>query len=178
MSACSSDAPPTITGPSTTTPRATTTTQGSTESTAAVASEEDTIKSQYLAFWDTRFALNESPPSTARTLEEVATGAQLQRASEETAANRSAGLAFRRPEKSVARRTVEVRDVVGDLANVSDCAVSDGIVYRVVTGEVVSSAATTRSIDAVMRRVDGAWKVETTKVLQQWEGVAGCALAS
>jgi hypothetical protein len=178
--ACSSGNTPTISQPATsasTTPRPTTSAEG-TATTGAAESDEDAIKRQYLAFWETRFGANENPPSSTRPFDDVATGKQLERTQAETSANRDAGLAFRRPQNSVARRSIEVREVAGDSADITDCAVSDGIVYRVATGEVVSSSTTTRSIDAVMRRSGGVWRLESTRVLQEWEGVAGCALAS
>jgi hypothetical protein len=179
MSACSSDAPPTITGPSTTTPRATTTTQGSTESTAAVASEEDLIKSRYAAFWDARFAANEEPVDpNAPALREVATGSQLENVVAETAKRKSDGLAFRRPANSVARRSVQVVEHGDGEATVQECSVNDGVLYRVATGEVVDDSVVTHSVEARLRIVDGVWKVESTRLLQKWQGVAGCALSS
>ncbi len=66
----------------------------------------------------------------------------------------------------------------GDTAELQDCVTNDGIVYRVATGEVVDSSVVTRSLSATMRLVDGAWKLADTRVLQEWEGVAGCAQSS
>jgi hypothetical protein len=63
-------------------------------------------------------------------------------------------------------------------ATVQDCSVNDGVLYRVATGEIVDDSVVTNSVEAVLRLVDGSWKVESTRLLQKWEGVAGCALSS
>jgi hypothetical protein len=54
---------------------------------------------------------------------------------------------------------------------------NDGVVYRVKSGDVIDDAVGTSSLEAVMRRIDGVWKLESTKLLQHWDGVSGCALA-
>jgi hypothetical protein len=139
---------------------------------------ESTIEMAYRAFWDARFAANsESPSPSAPSLETVATGAQLERARAELEANRASGVAFRRPAQSIARRVVAVVKVEGNRAEVTDCSVNDGVVYRVSTGEVLSSSVSTRSLDAVMAFEGGVWKLESTTVVQEWEGEAGCALS-
>jgi hypothetical protein len=165
-------------GRTTTTSRDLTTTSGPGDAADDGSSSETLIKERYLKFWEARFEANEAPVNPELpALRELATGPQLERVLAETRANQEAGLAFRRPEPSVARHDAEVGAVVGDRADVRDCIVSDGVVYRTATGEIVSSTVTTRSVDAVMRLVEDSWRVESTSVLQQWEGVAGCALA-
>jgi hypothetical protein len=121
---------------------------------------------------------SERADSPAPALEEVATGPQLERTRAEAQANKAAGVAFKAAAPSVARRDVNVESIEGDLARLTDCAVNDGVVYRISTGEVLSDSVSTRSIDAVMRRVGDRWLLESTSVVQEWEGVAGCALSS
>ena len=58
-----------------------------------------------------------------------------------------------------------------------DCATNDGVVYRVATGQVLDDGVVTRSVEATMRRVDGAWRLADSRVIQEWKGVAGCALS-
>lgn len=143
------------------------------------ADPEAEVRAAYLRFWDARFAANlAAPDPSAPALDQVATGAQLGRTTAELEANRDAGIAFRRPSPSVARRKVDVDLVDSGTATIHDCAVNDGIVYRVATGEIVSSSVSTRSLDAVMKHIGGSWLLESTSVVQEWEGVAGCALAS
>ncbi|HRW42149.1 MAG TPA: hypothetical protein P5193_11430, partial [Microthrixaceae bacterium] len=66
----------------------------------------------------------------------------------------------------------------GDRAVVQECVVDDGLVVSRDTGEVVDDSVSTHNVQAEMLRVDGVWKVSEARLLQQFEGVAGCALAS
>ncbi len=56
--------------------------------------------------------------------------------------------------------------------------IDDDVVYRYTTGEVVNAAVSTNSVEGTMRRIGGVWKLEAARLLQRWEGVAGCALSS
>lgn len=151
---------------------------GSTSSTAAPSTVEQEITTRYAAFWQARFEANQNPPNPDHPgLKEYATGEQLDNVVEETRRNLSGGLAIRKPEDSVARSSVRVVKVDGDEASLQECVVDDGVIYRYRTGEVVNDKVATHSVEASMRRVDGVWKVARTRLLQRWEGVAGCALA-
>jgi hypothetical protein len=162
-----------------------TTTSGPTSTTSGPATTSTTIDPQadvvarYRMFWQVRFEANREPvnPDDPR-FAEYATGQQLANVVKETRERRDNGLAIRRPEPSVADLRVQVLEIDGDTALLQDCTVDDGIVYRVPGGDVVDSEVVTYSVAATMRRVDGAWKLDHTKVIQKWEGVAGCALAA
>lgn len=154
------------------------TTSSSTTSTGAANSVEQEIAARYAAYWQARFDANQNPPNPDHPgLREYATGEQLDNVVDETRRNLDDGLALRKPENSVARSSVRVVTVTGDEATLQECVVDDGIVYRFRTGEVVNDTVATHSVEASMRRVDGEWKVATTRLLQRWEGVAGCARA-
>lgn len=181
-SACSGDSEGAIPTPSTQRRSATTSTTAvsasSTTTTAGATSVEQEITSRYLAFWDARFEANQATPNPDHPgLREYATGAQLENVLAETTRNRDQGIAFRRPEPSVYKRRVRVVAIEGDTARLQDCVTNDGVVYRIATGEVIDDSVGTRSLEAVMRRVEGRWRLESTRVIQEWEGVAGCALA-
>ena len=162
-------------------PDGTTTTTSSTaptSTTAKPASIEDEVTARYLAYWDARLAANEEgAPESDDELRDLATGAQLEQVLEETVRNREEGIAFRRPESSVAEHRVSIIEIADDVARLHDCSVNDGIVYRVATGEVIDDSVGTNSVEATMRLVDGVWKLEAARLLQQWDGMAGCALA-
>ena len=179
VSACSGDDAAIPAGTTTTLPSKTSvTSDNATTTTRAAASVEADITQRYEAFWDERFAANQAPVDPAKAgLREFATGAQLNEVIAETTRNRDEGIAFRRPKDTVYKRRVHVISVEGDVARVQDCVTNDGIVYRVASGEVVDDKVATNSLEAVMRRVDGVWKLESTKLLQRWDGVSGCALA-
>lgn len=171
------------TSSSTTSTTTTTTTEQTTSSSTSpeddAAALEAEITDRYLAFWEARFDANTEPvnPNDPR-LAELATGAQLDNVVEETKQRADAGLALRRPEDSLTERRPRVVELDGDEATIQDCAINDSIVYRVDTGEVIDDSVVTRSVSATMRLVDGQWRLEATRELQKWEGVAGCALAS
>lgn len=187
VASCSDDGDqanaPSSSSSSSTTSTSTTTTEPTTSSSAPpeddAAALEAEITDRYLAFWDARFEANTEPvnPDDPR-LAEFATGAQLDNVVEETRQRVDAGLALRRPEDSVTERRPRVVELDGDEATIQDCAINDSIVYRVATGEVIDDSIVTRSVSATMRLVDGEWRLEGTRELQKWEGVAGCALAS
>ena len=158
----------------TTTTRPTTTTTTEPEQTA----EEEAVE-RYLAFWDARFEANSEPVNPDHpALREYATGEQLENVLEETRRNAREGRAFRRPENSQGRRSVRVVRIEGESAMLQDCVVNDGVVYRVDTGEVIDDSVVTHSVEATMARVDGEWKLESARLVQRWEGVAGCALSA
>ena len=154
------------------------TTNTSTTSTPAADTVEQEIADRYAAYWQARFEANQNPPNPDHPgLREYATGEQLDNVVEETRRNLDEGRALRKPENSVARSSVRVVKVTGDEATLQECVVDDGVVYRFRTGEVVNDTVATHSVEASMRRVDGVWRVATTRLLQRWEGIAGCALA-
>ena len=94
----------------------------------------------------------------------------------ETTQRSDQGLALRPAAEQVAEQhRVKVVSVEGDTTILQDCATDDDVVYRVSNGEVVNDRVTTRNVEATMRRVDGVWKLVHTRVVQTWEGVAGCA---
>lgn len=172
LSACSGDDDSVADPTSTTRPTASTTT---TEAEDPVATE---IANRYERFWEVRLAANREPvnPDDSR-LAELAINSQLDQVVTETRQRREQGLALRSPESSVTEHRVKVVRVDGDAASVQDCITDGDIVYRVATGETIDDKVVTRNVMATMRRVDGVWKLADTRVVQTWEGVAGCALS-
>lgn len=175
LAGCSDDRDPIAGASSTTAPAVPTSAPATTPTTQDAATE---IVARYNQFWEVRFEANRHPvnPSDPR-FGQYATGQQLDNLLTETRQRRDQGLAIRRPDQSVAQRRVKVVDVLAESATLQECSINDGVVYRVSTGQVVDDSVVTRSVVATMRRVDGAWKLAETRVVQQWEGVAGCALS-
>ena len=163
------------TGPASTT-ESTTTTSGSTP---PGESTEDEIVARYIAYWDARFAANSGTPNPDDpALRDLATGAQLDAVIAETRANLENGLAFRPATNPSDIQRVDVIQLVGDHAVVQECVVTDGVIYRRDTGEVVDGEVYTQNIRGELQHVNGAWRVSAARLIQQWEGVAGCAHAS
>lgn len=173
-----------ISEPATTTSRAPTTASTSTSTTTSTSpsdgsqSDDQELVDRYVGFWDARLAANEAPPNPDDpSLAEFATGPQLDNVTAETRQRLADGLALRSADPSRSSHDVTVISQTADRAELQDCFVSDGIVYRTDTGEVIDDSVVTRSVSADMVLVDGVWKLERATVVQQWEGIAGCALA-
>jgi hypothetical protein len=136
------------------------------------------VVARYRQFWDVRFDANRDPVNPADPrFAQLAVDPQLANVVTETRQRREQGLALRRPDPSVTQRRVKVVEMTTDTATLQDCATNDGIVYRVATGQVLDDSVVTRSVSATMRRVDGTWRLAEARVLQEWKGVAGCALS-
>lgn len=141
-------------------------------------SDDQELVDRYVGFWDARLAANESPPNPDDpALAEFATGPQLDNVMAETRQRLDDGLALRSADPSRTSHDVTVISQTADRAEIQDCFVNDGVVYRPDTGEVIDDSVVTRSVSADMVLVDGVWKLERATVVQQWEGIAGCALA-
>ena len=160
--------------------RSTTTTtdrRSTAETTVPPTDDERAAIDQYVGFWRARLEANAPPNPDHPSLAEFAVGAQLDNVINETRRRRDEGLAIRRPENSVSKHDVAVVSAAPDEITLQDCSVNDGVIYRVATGEVVNDDVVTQNIRATMRLVDGKWKLERAELVQEWPGVAGCALA-
>lgn len=139
-------------------------------------SEEAAVLAAYQAYWDTYFRANQDPPqATYEDLEQIAAGAALETVRSSTFSYRETGRVFRRPDPSVVEHRAEVVEVAGDTATVRDCYIDDAWIETVDTGERANEGAGTQLSTAQMVREGGAWKVSTLTVEESWEGVAGCA---
>lgn len=158
-----------------------TTSTATTATTSAPPSQavEDEIIARYIAYWEARFTANSGTPNPDdAALREFATGEQLETVVNETRANLAQGLAFRRAASPSDFQRVTVIEVDGDHAVVQECVVADAVIVRRDTGEVVNDAVATHNVRGELLRVDGVWKVVSARLVQRWEGVAGCALGS
>lgn len=150
-----------------------------TEPASPATSAEQEIIDRYVAYWHARFAANSGTPNPDDpALREYATGEQLDAVIAETRTNLEQGVAFRRADDPAEFQRVTVVEVDGDRAVVQECVVSDGVIVRRDTGAVVNDDVATHNVRGELERVDGVWRVSAARLVQQWEGVAGCALAS
>jgi len=157
----------------------TSTTGGTTATTAPGTTPEQEVIDRYVGYWNARFTANEGTPDPDDpALREFATGEQLDAVITETQSNLDEGLAFQRPAEPHNIQRVTVIEIDGDHAVVQECVVSDGVIVRRETGEVVNDEVNTHNVQAEMSRVDGVWKVSSARLLQRFKGVSGCALAS
>lgn len=172
---------PTTSTTSTTTTTETTETTSTTSSTSAPTGQsvEEEIVARYIGYWDARFAANSGTPNPDDpALREFATGDQLETVMNETRDNLDQGLAFRPAANPSDIQRVNVVELDGDHAVVQECVVADGVIIRRANGEVINDEVATHNVRGELVRVDGAWKVSSARLIQRWEGVAGCALVS
>jgi hypothetical protein len=186
---CSTDdtvtPPATLPDGSSTTSSTSATSVASTQTTTSPPSEsagssvEDEIVARYVGFWDARFAANSGTPNPDDpALREFATGPQLEAVVAETRANLEQGLALRPADRPASVRRVTVVEIDGDRAVVQECAVTDGVIIRRDTSDIVDDEVYTQNVRGELLRVDGVWRLSAARLIQQWEGIVGCALAS
>lgn len=157
----------------------TTTTEATPVTTAPGTTAEQEVIDRYVGYWNARFNANAGVPNPDDpALRDFATGRQLDAVVAETQSNLDSGVAFERAAEPHNIQQVTVVEIDGDRAVVQECVVDDGLVVSRDTGEVVDDSVSTHNVQAEMLRVDGVWKVSEARLLQQFEGVAGCALAS
>ena len=157
----------------------TTTTEATPVTTAPGTTAEQEVIDRYVGYWNARFNANAGVPNPDDpALRDFATGRQLDAVVAETQSNLDSGVAFERAAEPHNIQRVTVVEIDGDRAVVQECVVDDGLVVSRDTGEVVDDSVSTHNVQAEMLRVDGVWKVSEARLLQQFEGVAGCALAS
>lgn len=164
--------------PTSTTPNSLLTTTTSSDP-STERSLEDEIIARYIGFWDARFAANSGTPNPDDPrLRDFATGDQLDAVVAETQTNLDSGLAFRRSANPADIQRVTVVEVSGRRAIVQECVVSDGVIVRRDSGEIINDEVSTHNVRGEMHRVRGEWRVASAELVQRWEGVAGCAHAS
>jgi hypothetical protein len=139
----------------------------------------DEIVRRYLAYWEARRSANTGIPDPASpALVALATGEQLAVVVGETQRNLDDGVTFQERPNPASIQRVRVVEVDGDRAEVQECVVDDELVVNRGTGAVVDDAITTHNVVANLERIDGEWRVSAARLVQRWEGIAGCALAS
>lgn len=164
---------------STTAAATTITTEGAPVTTAPGTTAEQEVIDRYVGYWTARFNANSGVPNPDDpALRDFATGRQLEAVITETQSNLDQGLAIDRAAEPHNFQRVTVVEIDGDRAVLQECVVDDGLIVRRDSGEVVDDSVSTHNVQAQMLRVDGVWKVSEARLLQQFEGVAGCALVS
>ena len=131
-------------------------------------------------YFEARAAANAEPapnPDDPR-LAEYASGEELTVVVANTATRRDAGQAIRAGDAGLADIGVGFVSADVSSASVGACAVDDGVIYDLTSGEIVNDDVVTHNYQIDLELIDGDWKVSRIARIQQWEGVAGCALAA
>ena len=141
---------------------------------------EEILADQIRGYFEARAAANAAPapnPDDPR-LAEFAVGEELAAVVASTEARRDAGQAIRPGDAGLATIRVGFVDAGASGASVAACAVDDGVIYDLATDAVVNDDVVTHNYQIDLELHDGVWKVSRIVRVQQWEGVAGCALSS
>ncbi len=141
--------------------------------------DQEAVIGAYLGFWNARNAANTGTPNPQDpALAEFATGGQLEWVIAETQRHLDEGVALRAAPNPANYHRIMGVAVDGETATVQACVVDDWLMVDRATGQVLNDAVSTQSAKGTLHFVEGAWRVAGTELLQKWEGVAGCALAS
>ncbi len=146
-----------------------------TSTTLSRADVEQAVLDAYLAGWEAKRISNDPPDPDFPGLAETHTGPALDQAVENRQAFERSGRVGRFPKDSIAETRAEVVSLGSDEAVVRDCSVDDGQIVIAETGEVVNDLVATVLFEGLMVLEDGRWKLRSLKVVEEWEGVAGCA---
>lgn len=147
--------------------------------TTSPSADEASIAERIRGYFDAREVANAAPSPDPEhpLLEEFATGSELANVIAETMARRDDGRAIRRGEQGLANVRVGSVVIGGSTTSAAVCSIDDGVVFDVASNEAIDDSVLTHNYTIEMALVDEAWKVNRIVRIQQWEGVAGCALA-
>ncbi len=119
----------------------------------------------------------ETPDPDDPLLARYATGKTLESVRAAAARNRDEGIVTALPPDSVSQQWAEVLSVDGDTARIRSCEVDDRLVVDAETGEALTPPhVSTLLLEVTLVREHGAWKVAHGGVVEEWDGIAGCAL--
>jgi len=138
------------------------------------------LADQIRGYFDARADANAAPvpnPDDSR-LAEFAVGEELASVVASTEARRDAGHAIRPGDAGLANVRVGFVDAGASGASAAACTVDDGVIYDLATDAVVNDDVVTHNYRIDLELHDGVWKLSRIVRVQQWEGVAGCALSS
>ena len=162
----------------TTTASTTTASTSTTESADLESNIESVLADRVRGYFDARASANAAPAPDPLSpgLAEYATGEELAAVVANTERRRDGGEAIRPGETALAEIRVAAGTVNRDSATVAACVIDDGVIFDVASGEVINDDVVTHNYQIELVLDGGVWKVARIVRVQQWEGVAGCAL--
>ncbi len=161
--------------------RPTATSEPATETTAADTTPatddvEQQVLDAYQEFWRVWLRANNPPNPDDPDLARVATGAELTTIRQAIRRSAEQGTFTRLPPGSHYRHTPTVTSMDGPVAIVSDCSFDDAEIVDTSTGRVLNGAIAIHRIDARLRLVGSAWRVEQVAITNRSDaGVEPCA---
>jgi hypothetical protein len=151
-------------------------TSESTTTTTAAPTEEEAILAAYQGYWDTWLAANDPPNPDHPDLAKYATGAALENERASIADHLAAGRLVRLPIASISEHRPLIQLMNKVEALMVDCSIDDGLLLRQSDGAVLDSSVATWRYAASLVNLGGEWKVDTIRVEEQLDGIAGCAI--
>ncbi len=136
---------------------------------------EQQVLAAYLASWEAWDAASDPADPDHPALAETHSGPALTAAAEQLEAWKATGRVVKYPDNSITEYRPEVASLDGDEALVRDCNIDDTQIVIAATGEIVNDQVVSTLAEASMVMEDGRWKLRSLKVVESWEGVAGCA---
>ena len=159
-------------------PASTSTSSAPVPTTLSRAESEKAVLDAYRAGWEAKRLSNDPPDPNFAGLAETHTGPALEQAVANRRAFQATGRVGRFPENSIAESRLQVLSLGPNEAVVRDCSVDDGQIVVAETDEVVNDLVGTVLFEGTMVVEDGRWKLRSLKVIEEWEGVTGCAADS
>lgn len=140
---------------------------------------EEVVADRIRGYFSAREAANAAPAPNPDDpgLAEFAVSEELAAVVANTQTRLEAGQAIRPGEQNLAEIRVGFVEAGASAATAAACAVDDGVIFDVATGTVVNDDVVTHNYQINLELHDGVWKVSRIVRVQQWEGVAGCALS-
>ncbi len=140
--------------------------------------EADPIKAAgnaYIAFEEAVAAAGAIPDPDSPALRATATGQALADAVEQLRAWQLSGRAARAVGPVTDGVRVTGASLTTEGVHVRACEVNDDQVVIADSGKVVNADVVTRLYDVTVVKEGDSWKVSLLRVIERWEGVAGCA---
>ena len=140
---------------------------------------EEVVADRIRGYFAARATANAAPAPNPEdpALAEFAVSEELATVTTNTQTRLDAGQAIRPGEQGLAEIRVGFVEAGASAATAAACAVDDGVIFDVATGAVVNDDVVTHNYQINLELHDGVWKVSRIVRVQQWEGVAGCALS-
>ncbi|MBT8239770.1 MAG: hypothetical protein KJN63_00920 [Acidimicrobiia bacterium] len=140
---------------------------------------EEVVADRIRGYFAARETANAAPAPNPDDplLAEFAVSEELAAVTANTQTRLNAGQAIRPGEQGLADIRVGFVDAGASAVKAAACAIDDGVIFDVATGAVVNDDVVTHNYQINLELHDGVWKLSRIVRVQQWEGVAGCALS-
>jgi hypothetical protein len=145
-----------------------------TTSTSSPATPEEAVKAAYLAYWKMVDRLVAAPNSNDSEIAEKAVDPALSNLRDTLSTDAAKGETRRIPVGGRYSHRLDSVSIANGSAEIVDCHVDDKVVYSA-SGVVLDDATSTGRLKASLVLAGDRWLVSNVQVLEQYDGIAGCA---